>query len=123
MLKDRDTVATVAVKDLEAARRFYRDTLGLKPTGDDARIPHVGWNEVELVRASPLFRGLESPRDFYFVHSYHLVCRDPRDVVARTPYCGGFVSAVDKPPVFGVQFHPEKSQRAGFQVIRNFLAL
>lgn len=95
----------------------------LKPTAADGRIPHVGWNEVELVRCSPLFRGLDVPRDFYFVHSYHLVCHDARDVVARTPYCGGFVSAIEKPPVFGVQFHPEKSQRAGFQVIRNFLAL
>jgi len=62
-------------------------------------------------------------RDFYFVHSYHLLCRDENQIVARTPYAGGFVSSVANGNVFGVQFHPEKSQKAGFQVLRNFLAV
>ena len=95
----------------------------LQPDGQNVRIPHVGWNEVILTQASPLFSGILSGKDYYFVHSYHLLCRHERDVIARTPYCGGFVSAVGRDNIFGVQFHPEKSQRLGFQVIRNFLAL
>jgi len=95
----------------------------LEPNGEKARIPHIGWNEVVLTQSSPLFAGMTSRKDFYFVHSYHLSCRNDREVLARTPYCGEFVSAVGKNNIFGVQFHPEKSQRVGFQVLRNFLAL
>ncbi len=99
------------------------DVERLEPVGEDTRVPHIGWSEVVFARESPLFRGIESGHDFYFVHSYHLRCRRETDVVASTPYCGGFVSALSHGPIFGVQFHPEKSQRLGFQVIRNFLAL
>lgn len=99
------------------------DVVRLEPKGEDRRIPHIGWNNIELVRESPLFRGVPADRDFYFVHSYHLLCRDESQVVARTPYAGGFVSLVARGNVFGVQFHPEKSQKAGFQVLRNFLAV
>lgn len=95
----------------------------LEPTGDDRRIPHIGWDEVIVARPSPLFAGLEQARDFYFVHSYHFCCRNQSDVLAQTSYCGGFVSAVGRGQVFGVQFHPEKSQRAGFQMLKNFLSV
>jgi len=95
----------------------------LQPDGQDVRIPHVGWNEVIFTQASPLFSGIPSGTDYYFVHSYRLLCRNERDVIARTPYCGGVVSAVGRDNIFGVQFHPEKSQRLGFHVIRNFLGL
>jgi imidazole glycerol-phosphate synthase subunit HisH len=95
----------------------------LEPNGSADRVPHVGWNDVELLRDAPLFRGVASGTDFYFVHSYHVVCRDPADVVGRTPYCGTFVSAIGRRNIWGVQFHPEKSQRPGFHVLRNFLAL
>jgi glutamine amidotransferase len=61
--------------------------------------------------------------DFYFVHSWHLRCASAGQIVARTPFCGGFVSAAASGLVFGVQFHPEKSQRAGFRLLRNFLAV
>ena len=95
----------------------------LEPDGSADRVPHAGWNEVEFVRDTALFRGVRPGTDFYFVHSYHVVCRDPVDIVARTQYCGSFVSAVGRDNIWGVQFHPEKSQRPGFQVLRNFLAL
>jgi glutamine amidotransferase len=95
----------------------------LQPAGGDTRIPHIGWSEVVPTGPSPLFAGIEPGRDFYFVHSYHLVCHDPADVVACTPYCGGFVSAIARGSIHGVQFHPEKSQRVGFALLRNFLAL
>lgn len=90
---------------------------------DGDRIPHVGWNEVASGQSAVLFQGLPARSNFYFVHSYHFVPVDPDHESARTPYCGGFTSAVAKGTVYGVQFHPEKSQRAGFQVLRNFLAL
>jgi glutamine amidotransferase len=87
------------------------------------RIPHIGWNEIELARESPLFAGIESGKDFFFVHSFALRPDRLPDIVATTPYGGGFVSAVQRDNVYGVQFHPEKSQRVGFQVLGNFLQL
>lgn len=95
----------------------------LRPFGDDVRIPHVGWNEVEPVKNSKLFTGITGRRDFYFVHSYHFVCSNPADVLAITSYAGGFNSAVGRNNIMGVQFHPEKSQDAGFLLLRNFLSM
>ncbi|MBI5482354.1 MAG: imidazole glycerol phosphate synthase subunit HisH [Deltaproteobacteria bacterium] len=92
------------------------------PAVPGVRIPHIGWNEVEITRETPLLTGIESGVDFYFVHSYHFVCHDSTHEVARTPYCGGFTSAITKENIFGTQFHPEKSQKRGFQLLRNFLA-
>jgi glutamine amidotransferase len=94
----------------------------LEPT-DGSRVPHMGWNEVEFWQQSPLFKGITSGKDFYFVHSYHLCCTSDQNVLAYTPYCGGFVSAIGRDHIFGVQFHPEKSQRLGFQVLENFLLI
>ncbi len=91
----------------------------------DDRIPHIGWNEVMPTAEMQLLAGIEPASDFYFVHSYHLVVRDEAVEAARTPYCGGFTSVVAVPgrPVFGTQFHPEKSQRNGQRLLRNFLAI
>lgn len=85
------------------------------------RIPHVGWNEVDALQPDPLFREIPQGTDFYFVHSYHFSPDDSANVIARTDYSGGFASAVRRGNVFGVQFHPEKSSRPGFQLLRNFL--
>ncbi len=95
----------------------------LSPCAADERIPHVGWNEVHFRPDAPLFRGLEPGVDFYFVHSYSLRPRHARVVTATTPFCGGFVSAIGMENVHGVQFHPEKSQKPGFTVLKNFLSL
>lgn len=95
----------------------------LEPVGDDTHIPHIGWNEVIFTQESPLFEGIPAGKDFYFVHSYHFCCASEQDILARTPYCGGFVSAVGRDLIFGVQFHPEKSQRLGFQMLKNFLSI
>ena len=97
--------------------------VGLLDDRPGERIPHIGWNDVEPTADSPLFQGIAPERDFYFVHSYVLRPSRPEDVAALTPYGGGFVSAVHRDNVFGVQFHPEKSQQAGFAILRNFLAL
>ena len=89
---------------------------------NDERVPHMGWNEVRPVLDSALFKGIEDNTDFYFVHSYYLDC-PAANTLARTPYCGEFASAAANGGVMAVQFHPEKSQRAGFQLLRNFLAI
>ncbi len=87
------------------------------------KIPHIGWNEVAFTQSTPLFKDIPTGKDFYFVHSYHFICKREIDVCARTPYCGYFISAVCKENIFGVQFHPEKSQHFGLKIIRNFLLL
>ena len=89
----------------------------------EIRIPHVGWNEVIFAQNSPLFNNIESGRDFYFVHSYHFICADESISIAYTPYCGDFTSVVCKGNIFGTQFHPEKSQRVGLQLLKNFLII
>lgn len=99
------------------------DCVRLEPAEPGERIPHIGWNEAAHDGKSPLFKDLPSGKDFYFVHSYALKCRRPAEVVATTPYAGGFACAVGRDHIWGVQFHPEKSQKAGFQLLRNFLTL
>ena len=86
------------------------------------RIPHVGWNEVHFNQPHKLTTGIKDGTDFYFVHSYHFRTADAGHAVTNTPYCGGFTSIVSSGNVMGAQFHPEKSSRSGFQIIRNFLA-
>jgi glutamine amidotransferase len=92
----------------------------IAPSGERC-VPHIGWNDVDIVRPSPLFAGIESGTDFYFVHGYEVVCDSPHDVVAEVDYAGRMIAGVARGLVFGVQFHPEKSQRAGFALLRNFL--
>jgi imidazole glycerol-phosphate synthase subunit HisH len=92
----------------------------IRPAPDE-RVPHVGWNTVEFAPGSPLFEGIEPSTDFYFVHSYHVVPDDRSVVVGRTPFAGGIVTAFRSDHMWGVQFHPEKSQTAGFAVLTNFL--
>lgn len=95
----------------------------LVPDTCNVRIPHVGWNEVHQSALNPLLAGIPDGTDFYFVHSFHFIPSNPSFAVGRTPYCGGFVSVVMNEKVFGVQFHPEKSQKSGFRMIRNFLSM
>jgi len=95
----------------------------LIPETSDIRIPHIGWNEVRHYGNSILFKEIPSNKDFYFVHSYHFVAEEKETIIAMTPYCGQFVSAVESKNIFGVQFHPEKSQRVGFQLLKNFIHL
>jgi glutamine amidotransferase len=102
---------------------FDAEVVRFVPTGGDARVPHVGWNEVDANEGSALFAGIPARADFYFVHSFHVACTNPSEVLATTPYCGGFVSAIARDNVFATQFHPEKSQQYGLRLLRNFLDL
>ncbi len=95
----------------------------LTPAKGDLRIPHIGWNEVFPDKEDALFADITPGTDFYFVHSYHCCCYDPNDIAASTPYADGFTSAISHENIRGVQFHPEKSQRPGFQVLKNFLSM
>lgn len=91
--------------------------------GCDLRIPHVGWNEVACRQDDPLFAHIPQGSDFYFVHSYAVECADARQVVGSTSYGVALVAAVHVANVLGTQFHPEKSSRAGRQLLQNFLEL
>lgn len=85
------------------------------------RVPHVGWNEIQHHSSHQLLDSIPNNSDFYFVHSYHFQAIHPDHIIAHTPYCGNFTSMVAYNNIMGVQFHPEKSSKAGFQLLRNFL--
>jgi imidazole glycerol-phosphate synthase subunit HisH len=95
---------------------------GVDPaTGGPLKVPHVGWNEAATTsHASLILPG--SSRHFYFVHSYVVAPRDPRIVAATTEYGAPFVSAISFENIFACQFHPEKSQRAGLDLLERFIA-
>ena len=84
------------------------------------KIPHMGWNRVEVNKECLLFNEMQDNYRFYFVHSYHLECHDQNDVVGLTRYGYPFVSMIRKENILGVQFHPEKSHKYGMQVLKNF---
>ena len=83
----------------------------------------MGWNELDVRTGSPLFAGLPDHPSFYFVHSYAFQPADPATAVATCNYGQRFVACVEKANILGVQFHPEKSQHDGLQLLRNFAAL
>ncbi len=86
------------------------------------KIPHMGWNSVEQVNVDCLFKGMPvADLRFYFVHSYHVVCRSDQHVIARAQYGIPFCAAVRDRNIMGVQFHPEKSHRFGMKLLRNFI--
>jgi imidazole glycerol-phosphate synthase subunit HisH len=84
------------------------------------KVPHIGWSPVRWERPSPLTEGLEAETPFYFVHSFTPRPTEPDDVLGTAEYGERFVCAVERPPLFGVQFHPEKSSRAGLRLLANF---
>lgn len=86
------------------------------------KVPHMGWNSLEAGPEAMADLGLPPDARFYFVHSYHLVCRDDQDVLARTTYGYPFASAVRRRNLLGVQFHPEKSHRFGLALMARFAA-
>ena len=94
----------------------------LSTLGCCLRIPHVGWNGVVPKGTSGLFEGISPGTDFYFVHSYAFTTADAADVLATTEYGITVTVAVRRGHVWGTQFHPEKSSRAGFRLLRNFLS-
>lgn len=86
-------------------------------------LPHIGWNSIRIVRDSPLLRSFEPDPDFYFLHSYVVKPTHGTDVLAEAEYGQTFCAIVGRANIFGVQFHPEKSQKAGRLLFENFLRL
>ena len=85
------------------------------------KVPHMGWNSVRQIKPHPLWSKIPDDSRFYFVHSYFVTGAANEIVVANTSYSAQFVSAISKDNIFAVQFHPEKSQRVGLQLLSNFL--
>jgi imidazole glycerol-phosphate synthase subunit HisH len=87
------------------------------------KLPHIGWNEVAFAEPSPLTEGLGERCAFYHVHSFAPAPDDPADVLGTADYGAPFVSMVARGPIFGVQFHPEKSSAAGLRLLENFVRI
>ncbi|BAT72498.1 glutamine amidotransferase [Thermosulfidibacter takaii ABI70S6] len=87
------------------------------------KVPHMGWNQVEMVRENPLLKGIKDGDFFYFVHSYYVVPENEEVVSTFTDYSIKFVSMINKDNIFACQFHPEKSQKVGLKVLDNFAKL
>lgn len=86
----------------------------------DVRVPHVGWNSIEVNINTPLFLNISSDTHFYFDHSFHFIC-DSKFVSSYTLYKDKIISSIQKENIFATQFHPEKSQTMGLKLLRNFL--
>ncbi len=85
------------------------------------KVPHMGWNSINVTNETVLTENLDTNDLFYFVHSYHVVCETDQNVLTKTTYGYEFVSAIFKDNIYGVQFHPEKSHDIGKQMIGNFV--
>jgi glutamine amidotransferase len=93
------------------------------PESAELKVPHMGWNCVAAAAGCPLFAGIPPDSFFYFVHSYYVVPDDPAVAAGRTEYGQTFTSVVQRGNLFATQFHPEKSQKLGLQLLANFAGL
>ena len=87
------------------------------------KLPHIGWNEINVVKNSKIFKDIENKSHMYFVHSYELIPEDKNVITATTDYSSNIVCSVEKENIFGTQFHPEKSDKIGLKIIDNFINL
>ena len=87
------------------------------------KLPHIGWNEIEIQKKSKIFNDIKNKSHMYFVHSYEFVPEDKNVISATTDYSSNIVCSVEKGNIFGTQFHPEKSDKIGLKIINNFINL
>ena len=87
------------------------------------KLPHIGWNQINIVKDSKIFKSIENNSHMYFVHSYEFIPNNKSVIVATTDYCKNIVCSIEKENIFGTQFHPEKSEKGGLQLIKNFINL
>ena len=87
------------------------------------KLPHIGWNEINIVKEGKIFKDIENNSHMYFVHSYEFVPEDKNVISATTEYSSNIVCSVEKENIFGTQFHPEKSDKIGLKIIDNFIKL
>jgi glutamine amidotransferase len=93
---------------------------GRVPRFTEGLVPQIGWNQAHIVREDPLMEGIPDHSYFYFVHSYYVDPEDKGDVIAETDYHINYASIVGRGRIWGIQFHPEKSQEMGLRILRNF---
>ena len=87
------------------------------------KLPHIGWNQINIVKDSKIFKDIENNSHMYFVHSYEFIPTDKSVISATTNYSSNIVCAIEKENIFGTQFHPEKSDKIGLKIIDNFINL
>ncbi len=87
------------------------------------KLPHIGWNQINIVKESKIFKGIENNSHMYFVHSYEFIPEDKSVISATTEYSSIIACSVEKENIYGTQFHPEKSDKSGLKMIDNFLKL
>jgi len=87
------------------------------------KLPHIGWNQINIVKQSKIFENIENNSHMYFVHSYEFIPNDKTVTAATTDYSSNIVCAVEKENIFGTQFHPEKSDKTGLKIINNFISI
>ena len=87
------------------------------------KLPHIGWNQINIIKNSKIFQNIENNSHMYFVHSYEFIPNDKNVVSATTDYSSNIVCSVEKENIFGTQFHPEKSDKTGLKIIDNFISL
>tara|TARA_Y100001935_G_scaffold22704_1_gene16522 strand:- start:98 stop:724 length:627 start_codon:yes stop_codon:yes gene_type:complete len=87
------------------------------------KLPHIGWNQINIIKDSKIFKEVENNSHMYFVHSYEFVPTDKKVITAVTDYSSKIVCSVEKENLFGTQFHPEKSDKLGLKVIQNFISI
>ena len=87
------------------------------------KLPHIGWNQINILKDSKIFKEVENNSHMYFVHSYEFIPKDNRVISATTDYSTKVVCSVEKENLFGTQFHPEKSDKTGLKIINNFINL
>lgn len=122
LLADSSTEGATDCQDTPGLGFIPGQVRHLRSFGCTQRVPHVGWNNITRTREDDhLFNSIPDGTDFYFVHSYAFSPRNPADVLATTDYGVPVTAAVQRGHVWGTQFHPEKSSRAGFRVLRNFI--
>jgi len=90
---------------------------------DKFKLPHIGWNEIEIIKDSKIFKDIDNNTHMYFVHSYEFIPEDKNVISATTNYSSNIVCSVEKENIFGTQFHPEKSDKMGLKIIDNFINL
>lgn len=99
------------------------EVVTLGATCPTLKIPHMGWNELNVTGSHPLLKGIKSGAHAYFVHSYHARCDNAADIVATTSYGQTVAAVVGRENIMGTQFHPEKSQETGLSLLKNFIHL
>jgi len=87
------------------------------------KLPHIGWNQIKIIKDSKIFKNIENKSHMYFVHSYEFIPNDKNVISATTDYSSNIVCSIEKENIYGTQFHPEKSDKLGLRIINNFMTM